>query len=190
MPPMDASAPVTTPEICAALHAGQQQITQLFERVDAEQCFAPVAPEWCLAEHIVHLCLAYDQIIRVLGANKERLLARTGAPDHASLSFEQMHTRYTGLIAGGLVTTAAFTPQNVNVDVHKAHARDDILQRWDHAGRALRAAAEPWTGAELDGHQVPHPVMGMVTVRELLFFCIVHDANHLDVMRRLVTSGV
>ena len=40
------------------------------------------------------------------------------------------------------------------------------------------AAAEKWDEKELDEYYLPHPILGKLTVREILFFTIYHNLRH------------
>ncbi len=42
----------------------------------------------------------------------------------------------------------------------------------------LISACEQWDETALDQYQVPHPVIGNLTVREMLFFTIHHNLRH------------
>lgn len=47
-------------------------------------------------------------------------------------------------------------------------------------------AVSLWTEEELDRGQLPHPVLGMVTMREMLFFTVIHNRLHAgDIERAL-----
>ncbi len=37
-----------------------------------------------------------------------------------------------------------------------------------------------WSEAALDRYRLPHPLLGKLTVREMLFFTLYHNAHHLD----------
>lgn len=48
---------------------------------------------------------------------------------------------------------------------------------------ALRGALEQWSEADLDRVRMPHPILGPLTVREMLFFTLYHDGHHVEAAR-------
>ena len=51
------------------------------------------------------------------------------------------------------------------------------------ASAGLRAAAATWSEEALDRHGLTHPLIGELTVREMLLFCVVHERHHLKLVR-------
>jgi uncharacterized damage-inducible protein DinB len=52
----------------------------------------------------------------------------------------------------------------------------------------LRDAATAWTEEALDRHALIHPLMGPLTVREMLLFFVVHERHHLRSVRDKLVS--
>jgi len=42
----------------------------------------------------------------------------------------------------------------------------------------LVSVAEKWNEDELDQYQLPHPILGKLTIREMLYFTIYHNLRH------------
>jgi len=53
-----------------------------------------------------------------------------------------------------------------------------VLQRWQKVAAGLDAVLERWDDKRLDRYQLPHPVLGKLTVREMLFFTLYHNKHH------------
>jgi hypothetical protein len=48
-----------------------------------------------------------------------------------------------------------------------------------------------WPENALDRRLLPHPLLGRLTVREMLFFTVYHNRHHVDVVRgRLAAAGL
>ncbi len=56
--------------------------------------------------------------------------------------------------------------------------KDEVLGIWKKSSADLAAALGMWTEQELDEYQLPHPLIGNLTVREMLFFTIYHSLRH------------
>ena len=63
----------------------------------------------------------------------------------------------------------------------------------DHHSETLRGLTqgmERWTETQLDAHRMPHPLMGKLTVREMMLFTLLHNRHHVQVAeRRLQETG-
>jgi uncharacterized damage-inducible protein DinB len=56
------------------------------------------------------------------------------------------------------------------------------------AVQELVRAAGRWSERALDARQLPHPLLGKLTVREMLFFTLYHNRHHVDVVKRRMAS--
>ena len=89
-----------------------------------------------------------------------------------------MRTRYLGLLeAGG--KAGRFAPS-----AETTSDRSTILARLAQANDELQKAITRWSEADLDRYQLPHPLLGKLTVREMLFFTVYHQHHHMDVTSR------
>jgi hypothetical protein len=52
----------------------------------------------------------------------------------------------------------------------------------------LAAALLRWPERALDTTRMPHPLLGAITVREMMFFTLYHNRHHVDGVRRRLTS--
>ena len=64
----------------------------------------------------------------------------------------------------------------------------DITHAFAIASAGLRAVASTWAEDALDRHALAHPLMGELTVREMLLFFVVHERHHLKVVRTRLAS--
>ena len=62
--------------------------------------------------------------------------------------------------------------------------RSTILNRLSIANDELKKAIGRWSDADLDRYQMPHPLLGKFTVREMLFFTVYHQHHHMKVTSR------
>jgi len=53
-----------------------------------------------------------------------------------------------------------------------------LLEQWSKASSELVLVAEKWNESELDGYLLPHPLIGKLTIREMLFFTMYHNLRH------------
>jgi len=74
---------------------------------------------------------------------------------------------------------SAYSPSKVkfvNSQRNVKHLKDAVHQ--------LIKKLESWSGSDMDKYIFPHPLMGKVTVREMLYFTIYHAEHHHGLIRR------
>jgi len=105
------------------------------------------------------------------------LALRFGPAFGGSRSFEEIRDVYRAALAGGL-QAGRFGPSPGSVDPATAEHQASLLEGWRAASTALDDAATRWSDRALDRYRLPHPGLGQLTVREMLFFTLYHNAHH------------
>jgi len=161
-----------------ALATGLAQLTPLSDQT----FFAPQGPAWSPADHIRHLTKSATPLVQALGLPRWLLRLRFGRPAAPSRSYDTMTTLYLARLAGG-AGAGRFAPSPEGRPADPVARRQEIINRWTRATVGLQQAISRWPDAELDRHQLPHPVLGLLTIREMLCFTVYHTSHHL---RRVV----
>jgi hypothetical protein len=121
-------------------------------------------------------------VVKALTTPRFFLRLRFGKPRRASLSYDDLQTRYLKALADG-GTAGRYTPSARSADDLEAW-RTEILRDFAAANDALRAAIARWRDEQLDRYQLPHPILGNLTLREILFFMLYHQRHHIAVVER------
>jgi hypothetical protein len=163
--------PTTKPEINAALEANAASIAEFFASQPDRAIFAGDPEHWGPAHHLVHLTRTSADI---------RDEMRSGPPLHPTA---QSRT-YPQLIVAAAASLAA-TPKARLLEMGRVvvvapgATRAALVDAFAAASAALRAEAETWSEEELDRRALTHPLMGRLTAREMLLFCVFHERHHL-----------
>ena len=175
---------MTRDEILARLDSVQREGGAYWSEFDAPAFFAKIGEAWSPAENVRHLVKSIRPVTKALGMPRLVLWTMFGWPRRKSATYDALVERYRGLLAaGGKAGRFAPSPQEEQ-DVHARRA--EILGQYADANSALRIAIAKWSDAALDRHQLPHPLLGKLTVREMLMFTLYHQRHHREgVQRRL-----
>ena len=68
-------------------------------------------------------------------------------------------------------------------------SREQVIEAFERASAEFRAAAAAWNEDELDREALGHPLLGEMTVREMLFFFVVHERHHLRLVQKREESS-
>jgi uncharacterized damage-inducible protein DinB len=95
-----------------------------------------------------------------------------------SVAWSEIQDRYRGLLDAG-ANAGRFAPsEREEPDPEAGQAR--IMGQFVQVNRGLRAAIAKWADRSLDRYQLPHPLLGKLTLREMLIFTAYHQVHHLD----------
>lgn len=139
---------------------------------------------WSASGYLKHLILSVKPLAKGLKLGPEGALRLSGAPDHPSRTYAELVAVYQAGIAAGI--RAELSPSVVPVNyrlpegIEEGSAAEQtyLLTTWNESNDRLIAALDEWDDAQFDTHQLPHPAIGMLTVREMLYFTVHHNTLH------------
>jgi hypothetical protein len=170
--------PHTGVELIAALGRLQQEGDAYLRALPPTVFFAPQGPAWSPAEHTRHLGKSLGPLTRVLRWPRPILGLLFGRHREPGLAFADVRRRYqTALAAGG--QAGRFAPRVQAPPADLASGQDAILSRLSATVHAVQMAVQRWPEPALDQYRLPHPLLGRLTVREMLAFSVYHHAHHL-----------
>lgn len=169
--------PRSTKSFVDSQAALQEEIRDYFRDLPLEQFFASQGQAWSPAGHLRHLIKSTRPLVRAMKLPKLLLGLLFGRSMAGSRSFEQVRDMYLAAIDEGL-QAGRFAPSKAPPRVLGEDERTKILEEWDATGEAFLHVLGRWSESNLDSHRLPHPGMGKLTVREMLYFTLYHDAHH------------
>lgn len=182
---MQLGTPFTKAEIAAALAAEVTAVHNFFAAITVDQFFAAPAGIWTPAENLVHLIKSIAPVAMALTIPRTALRIRFGWVNHETRSLAQVrHTYVNDALGNGGQAGGPFVPE-VKDDFSAAH-QTAILAKWTDKGTELQASLEKWPDKALDSYLLPHPLLGKMTVREILFFTLYHNLHHVNDVQRLL----
>lgn len=100
------------------------------------------------------------------------------------MAYGDLVQRYREKLARG-GNAGRFAPRAVPAPDDASARQREIISEFRAAVRDLANAAERWSERDLDRYRLPHPLLGKLTLREMLFFTLYHYGHHRDnVIRR------
>jgi hypothetical protein len=174
----DTGEPHSGPDLVAALHRLDGAGESYLRSMPGEEFFAPQGAAWSPAEHVRHLAKSARPVARALAAPRIILAFRFGLHRGSSPSFAGLRERYLAALAAG-AQAGRFAPSAKAAPADPEAGRSEIIAEWHAATGALGREVGRWSERSLDRYQLPHPVLGLLTVREMLAFTVYHTAHHL-----------
>jgi hypothetical protein len=125
-----------------------------------------------------HLIKAVKPIVLALKLPKITLQAMFGKPEKTSMGYDEICRIYRDAIANGAKASGRYLPNQETPVVDLENKKRRLLEEWSKANHDLLSAAQKWSEDELDGYLLPHPLIGKLTIREMIFFTIYHNLRH------------
>lgn len=177
-PAFDTGAPVSGTDLANALGALLASGTAYLGTLPEAVFFEPQGSAWSPADHVRHLRLAAAPLVLALKLPRWVLALRFGRGKRPSRSFSEIRDFYREALSGG-AQAGRFAPAPEPLLGDPRARRLEIMQGWASVTVELQNAIGKWPEGALDTHLLPHPVLGTLTVREMLDFTVYHTAHHL-----------
>ncbi len=154
-----------------AVRAQADRVAALVVSLPGEAWAQGDVEQWGPPQHLAHLVGSHERTAQ--GERKARL------PRHkrgVSRSYDEVKNTYLNALA----TTPAevLRPNPVRPDVPRDWTREDALTAFQTSLETLTAATTRWSESDLDTLALPHPLMGLLSARELLHFTAYHTEHH------------
>lgn len=168
-------------EIIQSLQASFDQVTACIESTPDEIFYHKKNGKWSIAENLSHLIQSAKPVASVLKKNK-LLLVGFGISLSGSDKFETLRSNYLLKLSQGSAPKngGGFISKNVN-----SNSKEKFLESWNLIGSKFPDRINLWSENTLDRFKLPHPLLGKLTVREMLFFTVFHNEHHLRTMKQL-----
>ena len=174
--------PQTQTEILTALESNATTIVDFYSAQPEAKLYGGDSEHWGPLHHLVHLTRTSTAI--------QRGLRSQSLPVHPT-GRSRLYAEVRDAGAASLVATPKEKLLDMGrvVEVAPGAKRAQLVNEYSRASANLRTAAAEWAEADLDLRAMPHPLIGLLTVREMLLFCVFHERHHLKQVRtRLETK--
>lgn len=168
----------TKNELITALKDPQRRVTTWFMDISTEDLFTRHGEVWSPSDNLDHLIKSHKPISKALKLPKFTLQALFGKPKKPSMTYEKLCQIYRNELAKGAQAAGRYLPTQENPNENAEERKKELLDQFLKASSELVSIAEKWEEDELDEFLLPHPLIGKLTIREILFFTIYHNLRH------------
>jgi hypothetical protein len=177
----------TVAQIRAALRSAERAVGAFFGTLSDADLFHRVPGQWSPMDDLRHITRTAGGLARGLEKPKLLLRLRFGRAKAPAASYVELARRGMAALEGGFVAVPAHVPAAEEV-VDRASYREDKLHNWAAANADLQAALGGWSDRQIDHIMLPHPALGRLSVREMLYNAHMHHFHHIDVARLRVAD--
>lgn len=193
------------PGLVQALEEAHRAFKSALESAEPGQIFHRPAPDrWSVDEQARHLITSVNAMAKGLTLPKLLIRLRFGRASR-SRSYREVVAFYRSQLANGARASGRFVPAPRTgasgargaLEVGDASKAGDggsdaqhqnLVKRWRRANDRLVDGLNGWNEKQLDRLRLPHPVLGPMTVREMLFFTYYHNLHHAQSVREVTAA--
>ncbi len=170
---------MTKEEIIQQMSAAHAEFVAAVRQLSPEDFEFTPEGKWSAAQQTEHLLTSTKALKPAFKIPKFILKQRFGVANRPSRSYDEVVQRYTDKLAAGGRATGAFIPDAVSAD-----KRDSLLTGIAETVEKLNKGLAKWSEEHIDEYILPHPLLGKITVREMMYFTIHHVQHHQNIIDR------
>ncbi|HQU35607.1 MAG TPA: DinB family protein [Anaerolineales bacterium] len=164
-------------DLLSKLKDSNQRVINWFTEIPAGKFFHREGEVWSASDNVDHLIRSHKPIALALKLPRLTLRTMFGAANQPSRSYEAICGVYKDTLAAGGVASGKYLP-NQQTPAKPEVAKMELLNQFSKASADVVSVAEKWNEDDLDGYLLPHPLIGKLTIREMLYFTIYHNLRH------------
>jgi hypothetical protein len=138
-----------------------------------------VNSKWTPAQHCDHITRSIRPLGMLFKLPKWLLRLFFGTSNRDSRDYDRVVEKYLDRLRAGGRATGRFIP-NQKITFEKQR----LLQNGKGMVEKLTRSLSEWSEEEIDIFILPHPLLGKLTVREMMYFSIYHIHHHRELIRR------
>jgi hypothetical protein len=155
-------------------------IRDLSNYSDQEFCFAPEG-KWSAALQLDHLIKSVAPVNMAMALPHFLLQWLFGVSNRPSRTYEELVEKYHRKLGEGGKASGRFIPKAIRAD-----QKNRLLRKLERLVNRLCRHTEKLDEKSLDTYLLPHPLLGKLTLREMLYFTAYHAEHH----QMLVKKGL
>ena len=169
------------PQIISALNEKVDAFNSYIEPMDREEFESTPNGKWSAGQNLDHLIRAIKPLQLAYGLPKFALLILFGKNNRPSRTFDELVTKYKTKLAAGGKASGPFIPPAINFE-----KKEELIKKYKQQKQKLISKIEKQSENDLDTYILPHPLLGKVTLREMLYFTIHHNEHHLELLKNRI----
>jgi len=172
---------VNKSELQSKLKEQYQQFMDLINGLTEEQLMAAPEGKWNPGQHLSHLIRSLSPLNKVMSSRE--VVLSFGKAENPSRNYDDVVAFYLGALSKGGKASGQFLPHEISTDQRKEFT-DKLVSKAELLANQLNDYSEQ----DLDELVIPHPLLGNLTLREMMYFTIYHVSHHEMGIRRVLDS--
>jgi hypothetical protein len=166
-------------EIIKELKVRHQVFADYILHLPDDEFLQQLPGKWSAGQQLDHIFRAVRPVSMAFGLPGALLRMFFGKSNRPGRSYDELVAKYKGKLAAGGVASGRYIPASV-----KVADRLNLAKSLNTKVGKLCNEVEKYTEEQLDIMILPHPLLGKLTLREMLYFTMYHVEHHLALTKR------
>ncbi len=159
--------------IIRLLHRNYSAFVVYINGLTAEEYVFSNQRKWTAAQQLEHIVLCIKPLVQVFNMDKAGIAQTFGQTDKSGRSYEALLSDYLIKLNEGGKAPERFVPPTTH-----ANSKEALSENLTKLVNDLCSKIETFSESELDTLLIPHPLLGPITLREMLYNAIYHVRHH------------
>ena len=137
--------------------------------------------KWSSGQHILHLDQTLRLINKALSYPKFLIKYKYGTSNRPSRSYDEVANRYNERLFENQEKARVF---NQNLKKPTVKEREQLIDSLKILNKKLQYKTTKLKDKQLDTLLLPHPLMGRMTLREIIMWSAYHTEHHLNILKK------
>jgi hypothetical protein len=160
-------------EITSLLSEKHKQFLAAFPALTEKEFITPVNGKWSPAQQLDHIIRAVDPVVLAFSLPTFVPRLMFGKANRPSKTYQALVEKYQAKLAAGGKASGRFIPKATPFQ-----KREKAIAKLYALVQKLNKAVEAKSEQQLDTLILPHPLLGKLTFREMLYFTAYHAEHH------------
>jgi DinB superfamily len=164
---------LTKAQITEKLNANHNKLVEMVSSLSEADFLAAPSGKWTAGQQLEHIYKSVKPLTMAIGLPKIALRVLIGKANRPSRDYDAVVAKYHEALAKGGKAPYSFIPAVVSYK-----DKDKLAAKVKRNVSKLISGLDRYSEQDLDKYLLPHPLLGGLTVREMLYFTIYHSEHH------------
>jgi hypothetical protein len=164
---------LTKEEIAEKLITDHRSFTDYIESLSEKEFMFSRNDKWTAGQQLEHLIRSVRPLALGFILPNFAIGLLFGKSNRAGRTYEQLVDKYKEKLAAGGRASGQFIPPPISVA-----QKDELITKLNRLATKLASQVKGFSEKDLDTYILPHPLLGKLTIREMMYFTICHVKHH------------
>ncbi|MEL0301645.1 MAG: DinB family protein [Flavobacteriaceae bacterium] len=141
--------------------------------------------KWTPGQQLEHIKKSVAPVVLAFRLPRFMLKYQFGVTNRPSRSYDALVARYLKALDG----KTAVAPKQFQPPLVPFKTRQKHFKAYEKVVQKFVKLAQKCPEKDLDYYVLPHPLIGKLTLREILFFCLYHVQHHHQITKEIIRNS-
>lgn len=160
-------------EIITRINENHKSFIDYLSNLSKEEFEFSIGEKWTAGQQLEHIILSLKAILGVFSMDKLIIEQNFGKTDRQNRTYEVLQNDSEKKLTEGGKAPSRFIPETITIN-----QREPLIEKLTLLIKELALQIETFSDPELDSLLIPHPLLGDLTLREMLYNTAYHVEHH------------